>query len=113
MDVGVEFVAVDNPHASRLTLHILAAVAAISERTKAALAAAKARGRRLGTPDPKGALKRMHIALDAKTSRFASNVPPIIREIQGAGHQSHNSIAGQLNVHKVATARGASGHMSR
>jgi DNA invertase Pin-like site-specific DNA recombinase len=111
MDAGVEFVAVDNPHASRLTLHILAAVAehervAISERTKAALAAAKARGRRLGTPDPKGAVKRMHIALKAKTSRFASNVLPIIREIQGAGHKSRNAIAGQLNARKVATARG-------
>ncbi len=49
MDSGAEFVAVDNPHASRFTLHILAAVAEqeaamISQRTKAALAAAKARG---------------------------------------------------------------------
>jgi DNA invertase Pin-like site-specific DNA recombinase len=57
MESGVEFVAVDNPHANKLTIHILAAVAehereAISERTKAALAAAKARGRRLGTPGP-------------------------------------------------------------
>jgi DNA invertase Pin-like site-specific DNA recombinase len=57
MESGVEFVAVDNPHANKLTIHILAAVAehereAISERTKAALAAAKARGKRLGTPRP-------------------------------------------------------------
>jgi len=42
MDAGVEFVACDNPHATRLTLHILAAVAEheremISARTKAAL----------------------------------------------------------------------------
>jgi DNA invertase Pin-like site-specific DNA recombinase len=51
----------DNPHTNKLTIHILAAVAehereAISERTKVALAAAKARGKRLGTArDPAGA----------------------------------------------------------
>jgi len=49
MDSKVEFIAADNPHANRLTVHILAAVAeheraAISERTKAALAAAQRRG---------------------------------------------------------------------
>jgi DNA invertase Pin-like site-specific DNA recombinase len=53
MDSGVEFVAVDNPTATRFTLHILAAVAEheaamISARTKAALAAARARGVKLG-----------------------------------------------------------------
>jgi DNA invertase Pin-like site-specific DNA recombinase len=57
MESGIEFVACDNPHANRLTLHILAAVAeaeakAISERTKAALAAAKARGLKLGSARP-------------------------------------------------------------
>jgi hypothetical protein len=55
MDAGVEFLACDQPFASRLTLHILAAVAEdkarrISERTKSALQAAKARGRKLGSP---------------------------------------------------------------
>ena len=53
MDSGVEFLAVDNPHANKLTVHILAAVAQhereiISARTSAALKAAKARGKRLG-----------------------------------------------------------------
>src|SRR5271168_1613901 len=62
MESGVEFVAVDFPQANRLTVHILAAVAeheakAISERTKVALAAAKARGVRLG--GDRGALDRM------------------------------------------------------
>ena len=55
MDSNVEFIAADNPHANRLTIHILAAVAehergAISERTKAALAAPKRRGVKLGGP---------------------------------------------------------------
>ena len=45
MDSGVEFVAVDNPHANKLTVHILAAVAqhereVISQRTRDALQAA-------------------------------------------------------------------------
>lgn len=54
IESGVEFVACDNPHANRLMLHLLAAFAEheremISERTKAALAAARARGVRLGS----------------------------------------------------------------
>jgi DNA invertase Pin-like site-specific DNA recombinase len=55
MESGADFIACDMPQATRLTIHILAAVARheremISERTKPALAAAKARGTKLGNP---------------------------------------------------------------
>jgi DNA invertase Pin-like site-specific DNA recombinase len=56
IDSGVEFLAADNPHANKLTIHILAAVAQheremISERTKSTLQAAKARAGCSATPD--------------------------------------------------------------
>lgn len=52
-DSGVEFVAADLPEANTMTIGVMALVAQheaemISARTKAALAAAKARGKRLG-----------------------------------------------------------------
>jgi hypothetical protein len=55
MESGVDFLAADMPTVNRLTIHVLAAVAEheremISQRTKAALAAAKVRGTRLGNP---------------------------------------------------------------
>jgi DNA invertase Pin-like site-specific DNA recombinase len=58
MESGCEFTAADMPHANRLTVHIMAAVAEdearrISDRTKAALAAYKARGGRLGAANPR------------------------------------------------------------
>ena len=111
MELGVEFVAADMPFANKLTIHILAAVAehereAISERTKAALAAAKARGTRLGNPNPAYALNRMRAARKAQVERYAANILPIIREVQAGGHMSCNAIAAQLNARKVSTARG-------
>ena len=111
MESGVEFVAVDNPHANKLTVHILAAVAQheremISERTKAALAAAKKRGRVLGNPNLSEAAKLAYAALRANRRRFAANVRPIIEEIMRAGVTSHNAIAAKLNERNVKTARG-------
>jgi hypothetical protein len=57
-------------------------------------------------PWTSGAVKRMCAAHRANAAQFAANVLPIIREVQAGGHNSANSIAGQLNARRVATARG-------
>jgi DNA invertase Pin-like site-specific DNA recombinase len=111
MESGVEFVAVDNPHANKLTIHILAAVAQheremIAQRTKDALRAAKARGVVLGNPKLAAVRDRAVASLKADADRFAKNVAPIIREIQSSGVASHRGIAKSLNARGVSTARG-------
>jgi DNA invertase Pin-like site-specific DNA recombinase len=90
MKSGVEFIAVDNPHANKLTVHIPAAVAQheremISEPTKAALQAAKRRGVKLGNPRLAEAAQRAVESLKATADQFAANVLPVIREIQSGG----------------------------
>jgi DNA invertase Pin-like site-specific DNA recombinase len=111
MESGVEFVAVDNPHANKLTIHILAAVAQheremIAQRTRDALQAAKARGVVLGNPKLADVRNRGVASLKADAHRFAKDVAPIIREIQSSGVTSHRGIAWSLNARGVNTARG-------
>ncbi len=109
MESEVEFIAVDMPEANRLTIHILAAVAEheremISQRTKAALQAAKARGAKLGSPDPKkGAAIRSQVLQD-KADRFAANTLPVIRGLQAEGVTGYKALARALNARGVATA---------
>jgi Resolvase, N terminal domain/Recombinase len=100
-----------NPHANRLTVHILAAVAehergAISERTKAALAAAKRRGIKLGGPRLAAARKASIKARSEAADAFAANVRPIIKEIQASGVSSLRGVARALTARGVRTARG-------
>lgn len=111
MESNVEFVAVDFPSASRLTLHILAAVAdyereAISTRTKAALAAKKAQGVKLGGPRLDVASVEGVKAVKAKANQFAANVLPIVRSIEASGITTFDGIAEALNARGVRTARG-------
>lgn len=112
MESGVEFVAVDNPHANKLTVHILAAVAEheremISARTKAALEAAKARGAVLGNrTNLEEARAKAEEKRRAKADQGAANVLPIIRQIQAAGMITLRDIAGALNARGIPTARG-------
>jgi DNA invertase Pin-like site-specific DNA recombinase len=112
---GIEFVAVDNPHATKLTIHILAAVAQheremTSERTKAALAAAKRRGVKLG--GDRGVVptnKQRALAAAARQEKArarAADLAPVVQELQAAGAVSLRALAEGLKERGIPAARG-------
>lgn len=113
---GVEFRFVEMPHASKLEIGVRAVVAeeegrAISQRTRAALAAAKARGRALGFANPertdmKRATENSVASRKGKADAFAANVLPIIESIRAAGVVTLRDIASALNARGLRTARG-------
>jgi DNA invertase Pin-like site-specific DNA recombinase len=110
MDGDVDFVAVDMPHASRFVLHIMAAVAEherqiIGERTKAALAAAKARGVRLGANG--AVLAERH---KAEATEYARQVAPAFLAAQQAGATTTKQIADYLNANEVLSRQGGRWH---
>lgn len=117
MESGVKFVAVDLPQANNLTIHIMAAMAeyeakAISQRTKVALAAAKARGTVLGGLKwdiTKVADKGRETAIKVRkqsAARYQADVFPIIAAIKADGATSLRQIAAVLNERKIPTSRG-------
>jgi len=108
MDSGADFVAVDMPQATRLTIHILAAVAEheremISKRTKAALAEAKRRGTKLGNPRIENA--RPLAAAAHHASRPAPEVKKLMNEWREQG-KTLRAIATDLNLLNIRPARG-------
>jgi DNA invertase Pin-like site-specific DNA recombinase len=108
MESGADFVCCDNPHANRLMLHMLAAFAEhereqISQRTKAALAAAKARGVKLGNPRALAALEIANAVPVAR--RPAPEVLNIMRSLEGQG-MSFRAIARELNRLNIKTGLG-------
>lgn len=117
MEAGVDFVACDNPHATRLTVHILAAVAEheremISARTKAALAAAKARGVKLGNPRLRVGDKEAAAAATRAKQRLAAakarDIEPYIFAARKAGCFSLRDLAAALTARGIRTPGGKS-----
>jgi DNA invertase Pin-like site-specific DNA recombinase len=108
MESGVDFVAVDMPQANPLTIHILAAVAehereAISQRTKAALGAAKQRGTQLGNPRWQDSIQ------EARSARNPVPLSPALLTImqnRRAEGWALRRIASEMNELGLKTPRG-------
>lgn len=123
-DAGVDFIACDIPMANRLTVGIMAMVAEeearlISERTKAALAAAKARGAVLGHPANLTDAARklgMSLSLQARRAKAAERVAdlvPVLEELRSRGIGSLRGIAKELNAQGIPAPRGGAWHASQ
>lgn len=105
MESGVEFKAVDNPYATKLLVHIMAAFAeeerdSISRRTKDALRAAKARGVVIGSYGRDVLSKRNK----ERAIEFAMSMKPIIEKLASRGITSTRAITKELNRKKIPTA---------
>ena len=106
MESKVDFKAVDNPHANKLMVHMLAAFAEhereqISTRTKEALKAAKHRGVLLGTYG-KETLSKSNATTAAD---FAAQMRPIIYEMKAEGFTTIRAICAELNQRQIPTFR--------
>ena len=99
-------------------LHLYAALAEkerrlISERTKAALAARKCSGTRLGNPTNAGEAADLGRAISMREAdRFAQSILPIVRSMQESGTTSLRGLAEALNARGVRAARGGQWQVS-
>jgi DNA invertase Pin-like site-specific DNA recombinase len=119
LESGCEFCAVDFPQANRFMLHLLAAVGEyeaklISDRTRAALAATRRKGTKLGgdrgkqTQGQLRAANKASVAVrSAQAAQRAADLAPVIAELRSAGCVSLAQIATGLNAKGISTARGA------
>lgn len=110
--VETPFIAVDMPHADRPMLQIMGWFAdverqKISERTRAALAALKARGVTLGSPQPEIGSRAGVAARQARAEAFKLKVRRSIEDIRARGITTLSGIAAELNARGIGTPNGS------
>jgi DNA invertase Pin-like site-specific DNA recombinase len=110
-NANVDFVCTDSPNVDRFTVGILALVAQrerelIGLRTKAALAALKARGVKLGNPNPAYSISVMNTAATTAAKDFRKEIVPVIQEIKKTGVKTFKSLAQCLNARGIKTRQG-------
>lgn len=116
MESSIEFVCCDNPQATKPLLHLMAVFAemerdAISKRTKEALGVLRASGVKLGLANPrrtdqKAVAAKGVAAKKARAVEYASNVVPLIKDMQNAGISTLAKLAEALNMRGITSPRG-------
>lgn len=117
-DAKIKFVALDCPELDTLSLGMRAVIAQheremISARTKAALAAAKAKGAVLGNPNGlalKAARNGRELGTQTRIAdamAFAARLAPIIKSVKAKSNGTLSGIATALNTRRVLTPRGS------
>ena len=114
LESGINFVAVDNPHASPMTIQILSVIAefeakSIASRVRSGLDIARQKGVILGKPEnltdlarENSILKRKQIALDNENNIRATSIIKLLRE---ASYMSYAKIAERLNADNFRTSK--------
>ncbi len=111
LESNVQFVAADMPEADRTFLQMVAVFAEwearkISERTKLALAEAKLRGTKLGSPSPHIGSKAGLKAINDRCNVYLENISPILQDIVGDVGFNLRAIAARLQRRGIKTAKG-------
>jgi len=119
-DSRVQFICADMPEANEMTIQIMAVMAQqerkmISQRTKAALAAAKERGIKLGNPHGAVYLKGLGnkaavTQIKQQAQSRAEDLKEIIEDIREQGITSVRGIAAELTIRGINTPRGGKWH---
>ena len=111
MNSRVEFVCCDIPNCDRFTISLFAILAEkeknmISERTKNALKMVKARGIKLGSPNPELSVIKMNEGARKGRIDFKNKIIPIINEIKSTGIETLQGVADCLNRRGISTRNG-------
>jgi DNA invertase Pin-like site-specific DNA recombinase len=123
-DANVDFLACDMPDANALTVGIMALIAQaesqmISDRTKASMQAAKARGMVFGNPNGAASLRRANkgntatcAAQKERANAHANDLSDTLEDLVQHGITTLAAQASELNKRGIRTARGGQWHPS-
>lgn len=112
---GLDFVVADMPLANRFTIHVIAAFAEyehglMCQQQRAARAAMRARGQRMGTlfsgPEARAFAAKGNATIKQQCDAFAAKMAPLLCELKSIGITTLQGMADALNARGIPAMRG-------